>query len=248
MSGAGIFGRARNAAGPRLWCAAVIFASALDPKHIIESFGPWALLGITFIIFAETGLLLGFFLPGDSLLFTAGLLASQGDLNIVVLLVCCMGAAIAGGEVGYTIGRRVGPTLFSRPDSRLFKQAYVERTKEFFDRHGSKTIVLARFVPMVRTFTTVMAGVGEMPRRAYSTFNVIGAVLWAGGVTLAGYLLSEIVGDSVDKYLLPIIAVIVLASIIPPLLEARRHRQAHPVSKAEAEAEQHELEDLLDGD
>lgn len=223
-------------------------ALSLDPKQIIDSFGPWALLGIFLIVFAETGLFVGFFLPGDSLLFTAGLLASQGDFNIVLLCAVCFVAAAAGDQVGFTFGKKVGPSLFRREDSRIFKQAYVERTKEFFDHHGPKTIVLARFVPIVRTFAPVLAGVGEMRRRTFVTYNVVGALMWAVGVTLAGYLLSEIVGDSVDKYLLPIIAVIVLASIIPPLLEARRHRKAHPVSQAEAEAEQHELEDLLDGD
>ncbi len=137
------------------------------------------------------------------------------------------------------IGKRLGPRLFRKPDSRIFKQEYVERTKGFFDRHGPKTIVIARFVPVVRTFTPVMAGVGRMSRRTFTIYNVIGAVIWAVGVTMAGYLLSEAIGEDVDKYLLPIIFVIIVVSLIPPLLEwrkAKRTRHAVP-TEAEAEAE-----------
>jgi membrane-associated protein len=198
---------------------------SLDPKEILESFGPWATVGLILIIFAETGLLIGFFLPGDSLLFTAGVLASDGNLNIAVILIGVFLAAVIGDQVGYTIGRRAGPALFKREDSRFFKQRYVERTKEFFEAHGPKTIVLARFVPVVRTFAPVLAGVGEMSRRTFTTYNVIGGLIWAIGVTLAGYLLGSVIGDDIDKYLLPIIGVIIVLSILPPLIELRRERK-----------------------
>jgi membrane-associated protein len=220
-------------------------ALSLDPKDLLDSFGPYATIGLFLIVFAETGLLIGFFLPGDSLLFTAGLLASQGDLNIVVILVGCFLAAVIGDQVGYTIGQRAGPALFRRPDSRIFKQKYVDRTKEFFDKHGPKTILLARFVPIVRTFAPVLAGVGEMSRRTFTTYNVVGGLAWGVGVTLAGYLLSEVIGEDIDRFLLPIIAFIVVLSILPPVIEALKHRRrtraAAVVSAAEAEAEAAQL-------
>jgi len=227
----------------------VIGAFGLDPRELLDSFGPYALIGVFIIVFAETGLLIGFFLPGDSLLFTAGILASQGDFNIVVLLLGCFVAAVAGDQTGYTIGQRMGPTLFRRPDSKIFKQAYVDRTKEFFEKHGPKTIVLARFVPIVRTFAPVLAGVGEMRRRVFLTYNLFGALIWAVGVTLLGYLLSEAIGDDIDKYLLPLIALIVLLSILPPIFEAVKHRRAsRPATPAEAEEEVEELEQILNED
>ncbi|MGH9027223.1 MAG: DedA family protein [Acidimicrobiia bacterium] len=221
---------------------------SLEPREILDSFGPYATVGLILIIFAETGLLIGFFLPGDSLLFTAGILASQGDLNIWAVTIGCFIAAILGDQVGYNIGRRAGPTLFRREDSRLFKQEYVERTKDFFERHGPKTIVLARFVPIVRTFAPVLAGVGEMRYRVFVVYNVIGATLWAIGVTIAGYFLSEVVGESIDRYLLPIIAVIVILSILPPVIETLRARRRKALTPAEAEHEADELEDILNPD
>jgi membrane-associated protein len=219
----------------------VLAALSLDPRDILESFGPWATIGLFLIIFAETGLLIGFFLPGDSLLFTAGILASQGNLNIAVIAIGCFLAAVIGDQVGYTIGHRAGPALFRRPDSRIFKQKYVDRTKEFFEKHGPKTILLARFVPIVRTFAPVLAGVGEMDRRTFTTYNIVGGFIWAVGVTVAGYILGEAIGEDIDKYILPIIAVIIVLSILPPVIEAlrerRRKRSADAVSPADAEAE-----------
>ena len=216
-------------------------ALSLNPRDILDSFGPWATVGLILIIFAETGLLIGFFLPGDSLLFTAGILASQGNLNIAVIAIGCFLAAVIGDQVGYTIGHRAGPPLFRRPDSRIFKQRYVDRTKEFFDKHGPKTILLARFVPVVRTFAPVLAGVGEMNRRTFTTYNIVGGFIWAVGVTVAGYILGSAIGSDIDKYLLPIIAVIVVLSILPPLIEMRRERRrtraAAAVSTADAEAQ-----------
>jgi membrane-associated protein len=220
-------------------------ALSLDPRDILESFGPWATIGLFLIIFAETGLLVGFFLPGDSLLFTAGILASQGNLNIAVIALGCFLAAVIGDQVGYTIGHRAGPTLFRRPDSRIFKQKYVDRTKEFFEKHGPKTIVLARFVPIVRTFAPVLAGVGEMNRRMFTTYNIVGGFVWGVGVTVAGYILGEAIGEDIDKYLLPIIAVIIVLSILPPVIEMlrerRRNRTAATTPAADPEAEAAEL-------
>jgi membrane-associated protein len=235
----------------RLACAPVLGAlDFLDPKKILDWLGPFATVGLFAIVFAESGLLIGFFLPGDSLLFTAGLLSSQGEfgLNFPVLLVGCFVAAVTGDQVGYMFGKRVGPGLFRRPNSRLFKQEYVERTKEFFERHGPKTILLARFVPIVRTFAPILAGVGEMRYRTFVRFNVVGGFIWAVGVTTAGYVLGETI-PSIDRYLLPIIAVIVLLSVLPPLLEWRKHRKTvRPATAREALEEQQELEEILDED
>ena len=194
-----------------------------DLESLIETVG---YVGVTLIVFAESGLLIGFFLPGDSLLFTAGLLASEGKLNIGVIAVGCAIAAIAGDQVGYQFGARVGPALFRRPDSRLFKKEYVEKAQSYFDRYGSRTIVLARFVPIVRTFAPIVAGVGSMKWRTFATYNVVGGVIWGAGVSLAGYALGETIPD-IDKYLLPIIVLIVVASAIPVAIEVLRARRAN---------------------
>ncbi|MGH2684613.1 MAG: DedA family protein [Actinomycetota bacterium] len=197
----------------------------LEPRELLEAFGT---IGLFLIVFAESGLLIGFFLPGDSLLFTAGLLASQGHLNFPVILVGCFVSAVAGDQVGYAFGRRVGPALFRRPNSRIFKQSHIDRAQEFFDEHGSKTIVLARFVPIVRTFAPILAGVGRMHYRTFLTFNVVGGFLWAVGVTTLGFLLGETIPD-IDKYLLPVIALIIFLSLLPvgfELLRARRRSRS----------------------
>jgi membrane-associated protein len=164
------------------------------------------------------------------LLFTAGLLASQRTpgqphLNLAVILVGCTAAAIIGDQVGFTIGRVAGPRFRERPDSRFFKQECVDRTERFFDRHGPKTVLFARFVPVVRTFAPVLAGVGKMHRRTFVAFNVVGACLWVVGITMLGYLLGNAIGTSIDTYLLPIVAAVVLLSLIPPLLEWRRKQR-----------------------
>jgi membrane-associated protein len=212
----------------------VLLGLSLDPKDIINSLSPYGEIGVILIIFAETGLLIGFFLPGDSLLFTAGLLANQGKLNLAALLIGCFVAAVLGDQVGYKVGTRAGPSLFRKPDAKLFRQEYIQRTKEFFDRHGPKTIVLARFVPVVRTFAPVLAGVGGMPHRTFTAYNVVGGFVWTFGVILAGYLLSEAIGSNIDTYLYPIIAVIILVSFIPPFLEWRKHRRVRtPLEAAE---------------
>jgi membrane-associated protein len=192
----------------------------LDPGHLLTTFGT---IGLFLIVFAESGLLIGFFLPGDSLLFTAGLFAARGDLNYPVVMIGCTVAAILGDQVGYVFGQRVGPSLFRRPDSRLFKQSHVERAHEFFERHGAKTIVLARFVPIVRTFAPIVAGVGGMPYRTFVTFNVLGGVLWGAGVTTLGHQLGKRFPALADN-LIYVSAVIVLVSLIPIMIEVRRSR------------------------
>ena len=193
----------------------------MDPKSLIEAFGT---IGLFAIVFAESGILAGFFLPGDSLLFTAGLLASQGVLNFPIIVTGCFVAAVAGDQVGYLIGRRYGPALFRRPDSRLFHQKNVDRARAYFEEHGSKTVVLARFIPVVRTFTPVVAGVGQMDYRRFVTFNVLGGFLWAVGVTTLGFLLGESVPD-IERYLLPIIMLIVVVSFIPVAREVLKMRR-----------------------
>jgi membrane-associated protein len=194
----------------------------LGPSHLISSFGT---VGLLVMIFVESGLLVGFFLPGDSLLFTAGLLASQGRLNLAVVMIGSALAAIAGDQVGYGIGRRVGPALFRRPDARLFKRRHLERATAYFDTHGNKTIVLARFIPVIRTFTPTIAGASGMSYRSFVMFNALGGIAWGSGLTIAGYTLGETV-PSVDRYLLPIIGVIVVVSAVPAVLEVMRQRHA----------------------
>ena len=193
----------------------------LDPRDLLVTFGT---IGLFLIVFAESGLFFGFFLPGDSLLFTAGLFAAQGILNLPLILIGCFVAAVAGDQVGYVFGQRVGPALFRRPDSRLFKQEYVTRAQAFFEKHGPKTIVLARFVPIVRTFAPILAGVGSMRYRTFVSYNLIGGFLWAVGVTLLGYALGELIPD-IDAYLLPIIAVIIAISLMPVFFEWWRRRR-----------------------
>ena len=200
----------------------------LDPSYIISSLGPWALLGVALIIFAECGLLIGFFLPGDSLLFITGLAATTGLVETPLWLVCVVlvVAAFAGNVCGYYLGRAAGPTIFDKPDSRLFKRENVERTQKFFDKYGNRAIVLGRFVPIVRTFITVMAGVGRMDARRFFLFSGIGAVLWAVGVTLLGAVLGQF--DIVKNNIEAMLILVVLLSLIPigiEVLQARRERK-----------------------
>jgi len=191
----------------------------MNPESLIEAFGT---LGLFAIVFAESGLLVGFFLPGDSLLFTAGLFASQGRLNLAVILLGCFVAAVTGDQVGYAFGNRVGPALFKRPDSRFFKREHVEKAQSYFDRYGSKTIVLARFVPIVRTFAPIVAGVGTMRYRTFISFNLVGGLLWTQGVILLGYFLGNV--DWIAEHLELAILGIVALSIVPIVIEALRAR------------------------
>jgi membrane-associated protein len=183
----------------------------------------WVVLGI---IFAECGILIGFFLPGDSLLFIAGLLIAAGSIHVNIALACALLfiAALAGNITGYWIGYKAGPSLFNRPDSRLFRQEYVDKTHEFFEKYGARSIVLARFVPIVRTFITATAGIGRMNFTRYLVFSAIGGLLWAVGVTLAGYYLGNI--EFVKKNIELILIGVVFVSVIPLIIEFIRHRRA----------------------
>jgi membrane-associated protein len=178
------------------------------------------------IVFTETGLLVGFFLPGDSLLITAGLVAAAGGLNIWWLNGLLIVAAITGDSVGYAIGWRVGPRLFTREKSLLFNPRHIERTRRFYERHGAKTIVIARFVPIVRTFAPVVAGVGQMQYRRFLLYNILGGVGWVLGMTWAGYLLGRAI-PNVDRYMHIIVIIVIILSVIPigvEILKERRRR------------------------
>ena len=198
---------------------------------IVKWFGPWAILGVMLVIFAETGLLIGFFLPGDSLLFTLGMFVGTGAVGVHIWVAAPLVwlAAVAGNQTGYLIGRKAGPAIFNKPDSRLFKQEYVDRTSDFFERHGGKAVTLAQFVPIVRTFTPVIAGVGKMHYRHFVTFNVVGATLWAFGITWLGYFLGTItwIQDNIDAMILVIVFISVapmLASAISKVIKSRRQK------------------------
>ena len=217
-----------------------VAAGALDPTHLIDAFG---LLGLLFIIFAECGLLIGFFLPGDTLLFSAGLLIAIGrwDVPVGTVAVLAVLAAIAGNLLGYWIGRTAGPKVFDRPNSRLFRPEYVTRSEAFFDRFGAVTIVLARFVPVVRTVATVLAGVGRMRFGLYVFYSITGGMLWASGVLLAGYWLGHIafVRTTVEPLIDPILIGVVVVSLVVPLtvhLIRGRRRSAEAPAHAEISA------------
>ncbi|PZG18704.1 hypothetical protein C1I95_13090 [Micromonospora craterilacus] len=196
----------------------------LAPESLISTFG---LLGILVIVFAESGLLIGFFLPGDSLLFTTGLLVADGKyITYPLWLVCLLItiAAIAGDQVGYLFGRKVGPALFRRPNSRLFKQENLIKAHDFFEKYGARSIVLARFVPIVRTFTPIVAGVSRMNYRTFVIYNIIGGILWGTGVTVLGYFLGQIpfVKTNIEYILIAIVAI----SVLPIAIELLRVRLA----------------------
>ena len=193
-------------------------------RHLDQLIAWAGYFGLTAIVFCETGLLAGFFLPGDSLLVTAGLVASQGKLDIVFLNALLIPAAIVGDSVGYAIGRVAGPKLFSREDSFFFKKDYVRRTHEFFEKHGGKTILLARFVPIVRTFAPTVAGVGRMSYPRFFSYNVFGGALWVLGMTLLGFFLGRTIPD-VDKHVHLIIAIVVIASFMPIAVEFFKNRK-----------------------
>ncbi len=204
--------------------------SWLDPEQLLRMLGPYVLVGLCLIIFAECGLLIGFFLPGDSLLFTAGLFVANGIIGTPIWLVCLLltVCAVVGNVVGYFIGFTVGPALFNRPDSRLFKREHVDKTHAFFDKHGPRAIVLGRFVPIVRTFITAIAGVGRMDPRKYFTYSIIGGIAWATGVTLLGFWLGRItfVKDHVELILIGIVVLSVLPLVIEAVKARRESRRA----------------------
>lgn len=199
----------------------------MDFIGFIKDVGPTLGYIVLFaIIFAESGLLIGFFLPGDSILFPAGFLAFTGFFSLPELIIICGIAAILGDSVGYTFGRRVGRRLFLREDSTFFKKKHLEAAEAFYEKHGGKTIVLARFVPIVRTFAPIVAGISEMHYRRFVSFNIVGGILWAGGVTVAGYLLGSVIPpEDVDKYLLPIIVLLVVIPGLPSLIHVVRDEE-----------------------
>ena len=225
----------------------------LDPANLIEGFGAFALLGICFIVFAETGLLVGFLLPGDTLLIITGLLTFTGtmvadgagiDIPIYWVCLAIAFAAFLGGEVGYLIGHKVGPRIFERKESGLFSVENVKRTNGFFERFGGLAVIVARFVPIVRTFAPVAAGVGHMNYKKYSLYNAIGAFIWGAGLTFGGYLLgyipplADFVTEYIDVILLGAVAIAVIPTVfhyIQSMLKARK-RNAAALNDAEAEA------------
>ncbi len=197
------------------------FLSGFDLELLITSVG---LAGLFLIVFAESGLLIGFFLPGDSLLFTAGFLASQGFFNVFLLAALTFLAAVLGDSVGYAFGKKIGPRVFTRENSFLFNKTNLFRAKEFYERHGGITIILARFMPVIRTFAPILAGVGEMRYATFFSYNVIGAAIWAMGLTAAGYWFGRLIPD-IDRYLLPVIGLIIFISFLPPLVHFLRKKE-----------------------
>lgn len=199
--------------------------SWLDPEWLLDILGPYVLAGLCLIVFAECGLLIGFFLPGDSLLFTAGLFVAGGRIGAPIWLVCVLltSCAVAGNVVGYYIGLKAGPALFTRPDSRLFRRDHVDKTHAFFEKYGPRAIVLGRFVPIVRTFITAVAGVGRMDPRQYFTYSIIGGVAWASGVTLLGFWLGRI--TFVKEHIEMMLVGIVVLSILPIIVEIAKSRR-----------------------
>jgi len=188
------------------------FRTVYNVPELIRIVG---LIGLIVIVFAETGLLIGFFLPGDSLLITAGLFAARGDFDIVTLCVTLSASAIIGDATGYWIGRRTGQALYSRPDSFFFRREHLRITHEFYEKHGGKTIVLARFMPIVRTFAPMVAGVAEMGYRQFATYNIVGGILWVLSMTLGGYYLGNLI-PNVEENIHYLIAVVIFISLLPP--------------------------------
>ncbi len=194
----------------------------IDLVQLVELFG---YIGISAVVFAETGLFFGFFFPGDSLLFTAGLVASQGFFNVWILASLVSVSAVIGDSFGYWFGAKVGPKIFTREDSFFFHKGHVERTRIFYERYGPRALVLARFIPIIRTFTPILAGVGSMRYHVFLRYNVAGGVLWGFGVTLLGYFLGTAIPD-IDRYIFPIILFIIAISFLPIMTEVLKQRSA----------------------
>ena len=201
------------------------FSNVYNVPELIRLVGFY---GLILIVFAETGLLVGFFLPGDSLLITAGLFAARGDFDYAMLLLALIPAAIIGNATGYYIGHRTGMTLYTRPDSLLFRREHLQMTREYYEKHGGKTIILAQFIPILRTFAPVVAGVGEMGYRQFATYNVVGAILWVGSMLTAGYMLGNAI-PNIESRIHYVVAVVIFISLLPPgiaLLKARLRKKA----------------------
>jgi membrane-associated protein len=215
----------------------------LNPKVIIEMLlakgGIFVYVGLVFIVFAETGLAVGFFLPGDSLLVVAGLFAATGKLNLAVLIGSLFVAAVVGDAVGYYTGAKLGPRLFSRPKSLVFKPSHLHKAQAFYEKYGGKTIIIARFVPIIRTFAPIVAGAAGMPYRSFVMFNVVGGLAWVSSMILAGYFLGNLLksrfGIDLDEHIEWVVIVVVLLSLIPPLIEYLKSRR----EKARAAAASH---------
>lgn len=207
--------------------------------NLIQLIQTAGLLGLFFIVFAESGLFFGFFWPGDSLLFTAGFLASQNYFNLPILILIVFIAAVLGDSVGYTFGHKLGPKLFNKPDSRFFKKENLLKAQAFYEKHGPKTIVLARFTPIIRTFAPIVAGAGTMHYKTFITYNILGGALWTLLMCLGGYFLGSVIPD-VDKYMLPIIALIILVSLIPAIKEylSSRKESKKDATKSSSEVPQ----------
>jgi membrane-associated protein len=216
----------------------------LSPETLIENLGQWAVLGIVLIIFAECGILLGFFLPGDTLLFVSGLLIAAGTIDTplwLFILVVSL-AAFIGNMVGYAIGYKVGPAVFSRPDAKFLKPEYIEKSEAFFTKYGKITVVLARFVPIVRTVATVMAGASKMNLKIYTLYSAIGGVFWIASVTIAGYFLGQItfIKENLDFIVIGAVVIVICASAFPAIahwMHSRRQAKAGaPVTETQAPA------------
>ena len=192
----------------------------LDPILIIKAVG---IVGIVLIVFAETGLFFGFFFPGDSLLFTAGIFASQGFFSIEVLLICCVIAAILGDSVGYWSGKKYGRQLFDRDQGFFFKKKRLYDAELFYEKHGKSTIIIARFVPIIRTFAPIVAGIGQMRYRSFISYNIFGGVVWVSGLLLIGYFLGGMIPNP-DKYIVPIAFLIIVVSFLPIILKMIRYK------------------------
>jgi membrane-associated protein len=214
----------------------------LNPKFIIETLldklGPFVYVGLFFIIFAETGLAVGFFFPGDSLLVVAGLFAAAGKLNIAILVISLFAASVLGDSTGYFTGRFMGKRLFNREGSVIFKPSRVDKAKHFFEKYGPKTIILARFVPIVRTFAPIVIGAAELPYRTFISFSLLGSALWITSMTMLGYfvggLIERALGIKLEDHIEKVVIVVVLVSLLPPIIEFLKHRFGKRPAEPEA--------------
>jgi membrane-associated protein len=198
------------------------FDNVYNVPKLIQAVGPFGLMAV---VFAETGLLVGFFLPGDSLLIIAGVFAARGDLNIRLLVPSLILAAVAGNATGYAIGKRTGKALYSRPDSLLFRREHLRMTHDYYEKHGGKTVVLAQFLPILRTFAPVVAGVAEMGYLRFAAYNVVGAIAWVASMTLAGYVLGNTVPD-IEKRIHYVVFAVIAVSLLPPAIAWFRRRRS----------------------
>jgi membrane-associated protein len=212
----------------------------LNPKVLIDTllgiFGNWVYVALWFVVFAETGLAVGFFLPGDSLLVVSGLFAAAGKLNIWLVLLAFFLGSVIGDSTGYWTGRMMGKKLFNREDSFIFKPSRVEKAHAFFEKYGVKTVILARFVPIVRTFAPIVIGAAEMPYKTFLTFSVLGGLLWINSMVLAGYFLGGLIENALsiklEDHIEKVVIVVVFISLLPPIIEFLKHRFGKQAAEA----------------